>query len=69
MSHHFYIAHRHCGCITAAVFDDPVSQEETAIDVADFIRSGRYVERIAAETFDLRVLGCTVGEAMTRGLC
>ena len=57
-THYCYVARNPCGCATAAVVDDPMYAEETAADVAGYIRSGRTVERIQSKSFDTGSLGC-----------
>jgi len=53
----FYIAkNKGCGCVTAACVDEPQYAKETAKDVAEWIKEGRIVEHITAET--VRVQRC-----------
>ena len=42
-----YIARKpDCGCVTGAVVDDDLMRKETARCVADFVKSGRVIERV-----------------------
>ncbi len=43
---HAYIAKKPCGCVTAVTVDLPDHPDWTSHDVADFIKSGRSVERV-----------------------
>lgn len=44
-----YIARRECGCIMAAVVDNPARRNETAEFVAELIQDGLAVERVTVE--------------------
>lgn len=39
-----------CGCIVGLVADIPEVRKDTAIDVAEFIKSGYLVERVSRES-------------------
>lgn len=56
---HDYIGRKKCGCVVAAVVDMPGFEKETAKTVAEFIRDGLTIERIALVDFDkILPLGC-----------
>lgn len=44
-----YIVRRPCGCIAAAIQDDPAATEYTAATVARWIRDGRAVEHVTSD--------------------
>lgn len=54
---HVYIARNPCGCLTGFCTDIPGSKE-TASDVANFIKSGRTVERVLVEEARGMRYGC-----------
>jgi len=41
-----YIARKSCGCIAAAVVDDPADKEFVARKIAEWVRQGFAVERV-----------------------
>jgi len=43
---HSYIARRSCGCIVAAIIDNPDTVRETALEVASWERRGLTTERV-----------------------
>ena len=52
MSNHCYLAIEGCGCVTGIVCDTDtrlISKESLAEDIADFIKSGRRIERVTTE--------------------
>lgn len=44
---HVYVAYARCGCVAAAVIDDPEYPADTASEVGRFIADGHRVERHA----------------------
>lgn len=55
---HCYIAKEKCGCITGVVVDNPARLDGVAEDVADFIKSGRTIERVSLKDIRKNHLGC-----------
>lgn len=55
-----YAAFEKCGCMTGAVVD--MADADTAKDVADFIKSGRRVERMTIDEINAIGFGCKCAE-------
>jgi hypothetical protein len=46
---HAYVGRRKCGCMCGAVADIPGNEDETASEVAEFIKCGLLVDRVTIE--------------------
>ena len=44
-----YIARKSCGCMVAAAVDEPDHREDTANEIAEWIRAGLTVERVTVD--------------------
>jgi hypothetical protein len=53
-----YIAIEPCGCMTGVRVDNPEHRKDVALDVKEFISSGRAVERVTLKDAQSRHLGC-----------
>jgi hypothetical protein len=66
VSKHCYLAVEGCGCVTGIVCDTDtglISKESLASDIADFIKSGRRVERVTTEEGKKRFMSkCPIHE-------
>ena len=62
MSEHAYIGTKKCGCVVAAVVDNPDHAKDVAKDVAGFIRKGLSIERVSIEKARVRLNRCECGE-------
>lgn len=47
-----------CGCVVAAIVDDPAYRKQTSKDLADFVKRGYGVERVSVETAQVSVARC-----------
>jgi hypothetical protein len=59
-----YIGVKKCGCVVAATVIDPAWTNETAKDVADFIKNGLDVERTTTAFARTNLKRCRCGEQM-----
>jgi hypothetical protein len=50
-----------CGCVVAAVVDDPRHAAQTRKDVSEFMRWGLTIERVTTEDVRRRFRKCTHG--------
>lgn len=57
-----YIGIKPCGCTVAAVIDDPKYAKDTAESVADFIKSGYRIERVACDEARFKLKECKHGK-------
>ena len=44
-----YIGRKHCGCLVAAMVDDPEHKKDIAKEIAKWIRDGLIIERVTTE--------------------
>lgn len=44
-----YVGRKVCGCVCAAIVDDPAHKKEVAEDIADWIKSGLTIDRVSVE--------------------
>ena len=49
MNTHAYIGRKECGCVVAAVVDDPKYKKDTAQSVAEFLEGGLTIERVTLD--------------------
>jgi len=56
ISEYCYIGRKSCGCVVAACCDQ--GDENTASDVADFIKSGYTIERIKTDEARVMLTSC-----------
>ena len=57
-----YIGRKVCGCVVAACIDDKSHPEDTAEDLARFVKSGYAVERVTSEQASQMIGKCKCGK-------
>src|SRR5690606_17356187 len=57
-----YIGRKSCGCVVAACIDDKSHPEDTAEDLARFVKSGYAVERVTSERASQMIGKCKCGK-------
>ena len=54
-----YIGRKTCGCLVAAMVDSPDHKQDTAREVAKWVREGLALERVTCAYVRSAVWGCT----------
>jgi hypothetical protein len=62
-----YIGRESCGCVTCVTLDDPGHKREVAKDIANWVRWGMSVERVAVEDARSAFTTCSHQARGTKG--
>jgi hypothetical protein len=57
-----YIGRKSCGCVVAAVVDNPDRKKDVARSVAGFIKEGLTIEHVTCDYFRKNFKECECGE-------